>query len=89
MIRAQGGPRLQLTIPYALGYVWCVLMEGWARLRRTKEQPYLTRCGLRFVNKGMFIDGSKARKELGWEPKVPMDEGNRLYVQWRRSQRKK
>lgn len=89
MIRAQGGPRLQLTIPYALGYLWCALMEGWARLRRMKEQPYLTRSGLRFLNKGMFINGSKARRELGWEPKVSMDDGNRLYVQWRRSQRKK
>lgn len=89
MIRAQGGRRLQVVIPYNLGYVCCSLMEGWARLRRQKDIPYLTRSGMRFLNQGMHIDGSKARKELGWEPKVSIDEGCRLYIQWRRSQRKK
>jgi len=89
MLRAQGGRRLQVVIPYNVGYVWCSLMEGWARLRRQKNIPYLTRSGMRFLNQGMHIDGSKARKELGWEPKVSIEEGTRLYVQWRRSQGKK
>jgi nucleoside-diphosphate-sugar epimerase len=89
MIRAMGGPRLQLTIPYTVGYAWCALMECWSRLRRANDMPYLTRSALRFLNKGVFLDGSKAREELGWEPKVSIEEGTRLYVQWRRSQEKK
>ena len=89
MIRAIGGRKIQITIPYFVGYLWCASMESWARLRRQKNIPYLTRSGMRFLNQGMHIDGSKARRELGWEPKVSVEEGTRLYVQWRRSQGKK
>jgi nucleoside-diphosphate-sugar epimerase len=89
MLRAVGGRKLQVTIPYWVGYISCALMEGWAMLRRQKDIPYLTRSGMRFLNQGMHINSSKARKELGWEPKVTTEEGTRLYVQWRRSQEKK
>jgi len=89
LIRAIGGRKYQMSISYSVGYVWCALMEGWARLRRQKELPYLTRSGVRFFNQGMHIDASKARRELGWEPKVSVEEGTRLYVQWRRAHGKK
>ena len=89
MVKAVGGPKLQVTIPYYVAYVWCTLMEEWARLRRVKDMPYLTRSGLKFVNRGIYLDGSKARDELGWQPKVSIEEGTKLYVQWRRSQDKK
>lgn len=85
MIKAQGGRRMEVTIPYQLAQFWCFLMEGWARLRRAKKMPYLTRSGVRFLNEGMYLNGSKARKELGWEQKISMEEGTRRYVQWRRS----
>ena len=86
---AMGGRKYQTSIPYSVAYFWCALMEGWARLRQQKDIPYLTRSGIRFLKQGMHIDGSKARKELGWEPKVSLEEGTRLYVQWRRQQKKK
>lgn len=89
MVKAMGGPRLQVTMPYSVAYIWCALMEEWSRLRNVKDMPYLTRSGLQFVNKGIYLDGSKARDELGWQPKVSLDEGTALYVQWRRSQKKK
>jgi nucleoside-diphosphate-sugar epimerase len=89
MVKAAGGPKLQVTIPYSVAYVWCTIMEEWARLRRVKDMPYLTRSGLRFVNKGIYLDGTKARDELGWQPKVSIEEGATLYVQWRRSQKKR
>jgi nucleoside-diphosphate-sugar epimerase len=89
MVNAVGGPKLEVTIPYSVAYVWCTLMEEWAKLRRVKDMPYLTRSGLRFVNKGIYLDGTKARDELGWQPKISIEEGTRLYVQWRRSQKKK
>ena len=89
MVQAVGSKKLQITIPYAVGYVWCAAMEGWARLRRVKEMPYLTRSALKFLNKGLYLDGTKTKEELGWEPRVSMEEGTRLYVEWRRSQGKK
>ena len=85
MVRALGSKKFEVSIPYAVAYAWCAAMEGWSRLRRVKEMPYLTRAGLRFLNKGLYLDGSKARDELGWEPKVSIEEGTRRYVEWRRS----
>jgi len=89
MIRALGGRKIQISIPYSVGYLWCSCMEGWAHLKRQKELPYLTRSGVRFLNQGMHIDGSKARSELGWEPKISIEEGTKQYVAWRREQEKK
>jgi len=89
MVKAIGRPRLEVTIPYSVAYLWCTVMEEWSRLRRVKDMPYLTRSGLRFVNKGIYLDGTKARNELGWQPKVSIEEGTKLYVQWKLSQKKK
>jgi nucleoside-diphosphate-sugar epimerase len=85
MIRAMGKPKPQVTVPYTLGYIWCALMENWAKARRVKDMPYLTRSGLRFLNRGMFIDGSRAKQELGWEPRISIEEGIDQYLNWRRA----
>lgn len=89
LARALGKSERQWSIPLVTVYAAATLMEAWARLRRAKEPPFLTRSDIRFFEKGMFVDGSKAKRELGWEPKVSLEEGTRLYVQWRRSQGKK
>ena len=89
LIRARGAKRLRVTMPYTVAWVWCWLMETFAKLLRSKEMPYLTLASLRSINREGHLDGSKARNELGWEPKVSLDEGTRLYVQWVKSQKKK
>jgi len=86
MIQAQGGRRIHIIIPYRVVLLVAALIEWWARLRRTKEMPYLTRSAVRIFKEGQYIDGSKARTELGWEPKVSLEEGARRYAEWRRSQ---
>jgi nucleoside-diphosphate-sugar epimerase len=88
MIRAQGGWRLQVNIPLRLMLPAVTIMERWAKLRG-KEIHSTTRNLTRMSGENLSIDGSKARTELGWEPKVSIDEGTRRYVQWRRSQGKR
>ena len=85
MIKAMGGPRIRGTMPYSVAYVWCCLMEGIAKLRRVKEMPFLNRYSIEIMQTECCLNGSKARAELGWEPKVSIDEGTRLYVEWRRA----
>jgi nucleoside-diphosphate-sugar epimerase len=89
MIRARGVKRTWATMPYPVAWVWCWMMETSAKLLRSKKMPYLTLASLRSINREGHIDGSKARKELGWEPKVSVDEGTKLYVQWLRQQKKR
>ncbi len=88
MIRARGEKKLHTTMPYAVAWVWCWIMESVARLMRAKKMPYLTLASLRSIHREGYIDGSKARSELGWVPRVSIDEGTRLYVEWLRSQKK-
>ena len=88
MARALGRPEPKVSFPYLMAYAACAVMEAWSRLRRVNEMPYLTCSGLRLLNSEMLLDVSKVRKELGWEPKVSVDEGVSLYVEWRRRQKK-
>jgi nucleoside-diphosphate-sugar epimerase len=89
LARALGKSERQWNMPMSLLYSVAFLMEKWARLWRFKEPPFLTRADLGEFENSMYIDGSKARSELGWEPKVSIDEGTKLYVQWRRLQGKR
>ena len=89
MCRAAGKPVPRLAIPISLLYATAVVLELRARLWRNRNLPFLTRSDVRFLREGMHVDGSKARRELGWEPKVSLEEGCRHYVQWRREQKKK
>jgi nucleoside-diphosphate-sugar epimerase len=88
MARAFGRPEPKLFVPFRLVYIIGAVAEAWARLRRVKEVPFLTRSAIMYLNKETLADASKAREELGWEPRVPVEEGTRLYAEWRRSQGK-
>jgi nucleoside-diphosphate-sugar epimerase len=89
LARALDKSERQWNMPMSLLYSVAFLMEKWAKLWRFKEPPFLTRADLGEFENSMYIDGSKAKSELGWEPKVSIDEGTKLYVQWRRLQDKR
>ena len=75
IVRARGARRLWVTMPYVVAWVWCYLMETSAKLLRAKKMPYLTLASLRSIHREGYLDGSKAKSELGWEPKVSRSEG--------------
>jgi len=87
MARALGRPEPNVFVPYALAYGWATIIEGWSKLVRSKEMPYINRASLGHLNTEILMDVSKVRNELGWEPRVSLDEGVRLYVEWRRRRR--
>jgi nucleoside-diphosphate-sugar epimerase len=86
MARAFGRPEPRILIPFSIAYGACAIAEAWARVRRVKEMPFVTRSAIRYSNTEVLADASKAREELGWEPKVSVEEGTRLYAEWRQSQ---
>jgi nucleoside-diphosphate-sugar epimerase len=44
---------------------------------------------LRSLNTEGHLDGTKASNELGWKPKISIEEGAKRYVQWRQAQQEK
>ena len=88
MAKAAGKSEFKIVIPLSVVYSSAAVMEMWGRLIRSEEAPFLTRSDIKFVRDGMYIDSSKARKELGWQPKISIEEGCRQYVEWRKSQKK-
>ena len=89
MAKATGKSEFKIIIPLSVVYSSAAVMEMWGRLTRSEDAPFLTRSDIKFVRDGMYIDSSKARNELGWQPKISIEEGCRQYVQWRKSQKKK
>ncbi len=89
MAKSAGKSEFKIAIPLWLVYSSAAVIEMWGRLMRSEEVPFLTRSDIKFVRDGMWIDGTKARKELGWQPKISIEEGCRQYVEWRKTQGKK
>ena len=86
MAKACGRSDRRISIPLWLLYASGIVLEWWGKMLRMKQPPLFTRAAARFFTEDMNLDGSKAVRELGWEPKVSLEEGCQLYVQWRRSQ---
>ena len=89
MAKATGKSEFKIAIPLGVVFASAAVMEMWGRLIRSEDAPFLTRSDIKFVRDGMYIDSSKARKELGWQPKISIEEGCRQYVEWRKAEKKK
>ena len=48
--------------------------------------PFLDRYFIVQLNMECNFDGSKAKREPGWEPKTSLEEGTKHYVEWRRAE---
>jgi len=66
-------PRIPLPFPVVLGAA--ALVEGTARLLGLRRAPSLTRYGVRFVACHARYDVGKARRELGYAPRVTFRDG--------------
>ncbi len=77
------------AIPLAMSYALAAMGTAKARLRGTDEQ--LSLASLRLMRAEAPVDCSKARRELGWEPKPVEDsirEAARFWVSLRDAKRK-
>jgi nucleoside-diphosphate-sugar epimerase len=76
----------RLSVPYALAAALAGLSEGFARFIGTREPPSLTRTSLFLMAQDQRYDISKARRDLGWQPRVGMEEGVRRAAEWARAE---
>jgi 2-alkyl-3-oxoalkanoate reductase len=69
-------------VPYRPLYAAGYLAERLAALRRSSRQPVVTRLGVKLFGTDNRHAIGKARRELGYAPRVDLDEGVRLAAGW-------
>lgn len=77
-----GVKRLKLSIPFSIGYSVAFLMEMFYILFRIKNAPLLTRYRISNGGSDYHFSIEKARKILGFEPKIKFEDAVRRSVEW-------
>lgn len=74
----------RIPTPVAIQLAW--MSEIMARLVGKREPPSLTRYGVYIVSNRGDFDCTRARQELGWQPRVTFEEGLARTVEWYKSE---
>lgn len=75
------------SIPLRALYAAAAVMEARARMKGWEHRPDLTRFTVNLIGLDYREDPSKAIRELGWRPEVPVREAVRRSVEWTRARR--
>ncbi len=71
-----------VSVPYALAYGFAWLASAWGRVRQADAEPLVTPESVRVLTYPHHYDISKICDELGFRPKVPIEDGMRRTVEW-------
>ena len=69
-------------LPFRLAFGLAGLAETTYTLLRLQREPPVTRYAVSLLAKNMTLDISAARRDLGYAPRVTVDEGLDHFVQW-------
>jgi nucleoside-diphosphate-sugar epimerase len=75
-------PRIRKRVPYFLAMRFAFLKEAVARLLRRPSPPTITRRAIYLVGRSTQFSTARAREELGWRPRVAVQEGVRRTLEW-------
>jgi 2-alkyl-3-oxoalkanoate reductase len=75
ILDAAGLPPVRRTIPVSVAYALGWWLEGVYGLLRWQAEPPMTRFLARLLSTAHWFDISAARRDLGYEPLVSLDEG--------------
>jgi 2-alkyl-3-oxoalkanoate reductase len=82
ILRAGGLPPVMRSISPAVAYAAGLVLEGVYAVFRLKGEPRMTRFLARELATAHWFDISAARRDLGYEPAVSIDEGMRRLEHW-------
>lgn len=68
-------PPVTKRVPPRLAYLAGAVLEMWHRLFRIEREPIMTRFVARQLSTSHWFDLSAAKRDLGYEPRVSLDEG--------------
>jgi nucleoside-diphosphate-sugar epimerase len=75
-------PRVTKHIPYWLAIRWAFVLEAFGKLLRRPKPPTITRRAIYLIGRSTQFSTQKAREQLGWTPKVGIQEGVRRTLEW-------
>ncbi|KZT71644.1 NAD(P)-binding protein [Daedalea quercina L-15889] len=78
---AKRSKKKPVVIPRPLAFALAYVL-GWVAWLRGKEPPTMTPYAVTFVTGTMYFSSEKARRVLGYEPEVGVDEGLDRTVAW-------
>jgi nucleoside-diphosphate-sugar epimerase len=79
---ALGLARITRHVPYYLAMRTALISEALARLCRCKNPPRITRRAIFLIGRPTCYSTAKARSQLGWAPRVGIQEGVRRSLEW-------
>jgi nucleoside-diphosphate-sugar epimerase len=74
-----------ISVPRGLALALAGVSESYARLKRGRPEPRLTRYGVGLLGYSLTLSIAAARRELGYVPGISLDEGIARYARWYRS----
>ena len=86
MLRACGLPPETRRVPYGLAFAVGALLEGLYTLFRLESEPPMTRFVAEQLATAHWYDISAARRDLGYQPRISIDEGLDRLARWYRDQ---
>ena len=69
-------------IPKFMAYLVCNILTGLAKLTKAKEPPYITKTRIKFLSLNLDFDIDKTKNDLGYNPRVSIEEGLRRTKGW-------
>jgi nucleoside-diphosphate-sugar epimerase len=73
-------------VPLKIAKTLAFFMERIARLRGAKQAPLLTQARIKFLGLNLHYSIDKAKRELGYHPRVKFEQGIREAVDWLKTQ---
>jgi nucleoside-diphosphate-sugar epimerase len=84
LLDAAGLPPVSRSLPVGLAYAAGWLLEMLYAVFRPRDEPPLTRFVVRELTTAHWFNITAARRDLGYEPKVSLEEGLRRLATWLR-----
>jgi nucleoside-diphosphate-sugar epimerase len=79
------GP-VRRSLPHWLAYAAGWTLEKWAGMRPRPSRPWITRMAVEFTGTDQGFLNDRARRELGWRPRVDFETGMRRVENWLREE---